>query len=103
MGLSHEPHLPLQRVPLRARSRRGNLQVLRPGVQLMLSGLVCMVARGWTQMSGPLSGQEEEASFLHGARAQLPHLREFTCPHLAPISVAVGSQQPTLGACDTAK
>lgn len=35
-------------------------------VRLMLSGLVCVVARGWTQVSGPLSGQEGEAASSTG-------------------------------------
>ena len=38
----------------------------RGSVRLMLSGLVCVMARGWMQVSGPLSGQEGEAASSTG-------------------------------------
>ena len=65
-GCLMTPNFPPQRVPLRARSPRGGLQVLRPGVQLMLSGLVCVVVREWKQMSAPTPGRRRKPASSTG-------------------------------------
>ena len=76
-GCLMSPNSPPQRVPLRARSPRGSLQVHRPGVQLMLSGLVCVVVKGWKQMSAPAPGRRRKIKlhlFKEGDQRKCGHL-----------------------------
>ena len=101
-GCLMSPNSPPQRVPLKARSPRGRWRgfsprahrqgsvALRPG----LRGGQRMEAGTWVSWAGGGSRLPPQ-----GLMHSWPAPRGFICPHLAPVSVAVGS--PHWEPCDT--